>query len=139
LRRFQFISRKLLRWWIGALLPFLYLANALLIAHPVFMTLFILQNAFYLIAAIGALLRRGKIQIRFFYIPFYFVLVNAASLAAITTFLSGRRLASWEKAETTRDVREHPILRPQLTVIEGKRRYPYEEERESVENLERIP
>lgn len=138
-RVFQFISRKLLRWWIGPLLPLLYITNVLLINDPVFRTLFILQNIFYVIAAIGALLRRGKIQSKFFFVPFYFVLVNAASLAAITTYLCGKRLSAWEKAETTRDVQEHACLRPHLTVIEGKKEYLYSEKRESIENLEKIP
>ena len=138
-RVFQFISRKLLRWWIGPLLPLIYFTNLLLIDNPIFMTLFVLQNIFYISAAVGALLRRGRIQSKYLFVPFYFVLVNAASLAAITTYLSGRRLSSWEKAETTRDVQEHAFLRPHLTVIDGKKDYSYLEKRESMENLEKIP
>ena len=137
-RIFQFFSRKMLRWFIGPMLPLLYVTNAFLLDERPFYVLFVLQNMFYILAAVGALLRRGKVKSRVFLIPFYFVMVNTAALAAIATFIGGRRLASWEKAETTRDVREHQLVVPQLRVIEGKKDLSFSEKRESVKNLERI-
>lgn len=137
-RIFQFFSRKLLRWWIGCLLPVLYLANIMLIDNPWFLAFFVLQNIFYIFAAIGSFLRRGKVESRIFLVPFYFVLVNGAALAAIATYFCGRRLSSWEKAETTRDVHEHPLFAPRLRVIEGKKKLSYSDERKSLENLEKI-
>ena len=136
-RVFQFISRKLIRWFVGPLLPALYIANLLLISHPVYLTLFVLQNAFYLLAAIGALLRRGGVQSRVLFIPFYFVMVNAASLAAIVNYICGDRLTSWEKAETTRDS-HHAEHAPQLRVIEGNKELSCVGKRKEIENLERI-
>jgi cellulose synthase/poly-beta-1,6-N-acetylglucosamine synthase-like glycosyltransferase len=137
-RIFQFVSRKLIRWCIGPMLPLLYISNALLISDRSFYVLFILQNIFYVLAAVGAFLRRGKVKSRLFLVPFYFVMVNAAALAAIATYIGGRRLASWEKAETTRNVQEHQLVVPRLRVIEGKKNLSYAEKRESLENLERI-
>ncbi len=137
-RIFQFFSRKLLRWFIGPMLPLLYVANALLLGDRFFGILFVCQNVFYVFAAVGAFLRRGKVKSSIFLIPFYFVMVNSAALAAIATFIGGRRLASWEKAETTRDVREHQLVVPQLRVIEGQKDLSYAEKREGVKNLERI-
>jgi cellulose synthase/poly-beta-1,6-N-acetylglucosamine synthase-like glycosyltransferase len=137
-RTFQFVSRKLLRWWIGPMLPVLYAANLLLVHEPFFLATFTAQNAFYLLAAVGALLRRGGVQSRVLFVPFYFVMVNAASLAAIATYLGGDRLSSWEKAETTRDAGEQTILAPQLRVIKGKKGLSYSQKTENVENLERI-
>lgn len=137
-RVFQFFSRKLIRWWIGPMLPLLYAANLLLLDHPAFLALFVLQNAFYLLAAVGALLRRGGVQSRALFVPFYFVMVNAASFAAIVTYLCGDRMISWEKAETTREPGEETFRAPQLRVIEGKNRPAAAPADRSVENLEHI-
>jgi hypothetical protein len=137
-RIFQFISRKMLRWWIGPMLPLLYAANALLLDRPLLLAFFMLQNAFYICAVIGSLLRRGRVQSPLFLVPFYFVMVNAAALAAIITYLCGGRLSEWEKAETTREVNEHPLVVPKFRVIEGKKKLAYSEKSKSLENLEKI-
>ncbi len=137
-RIFQFISRKLLRWSVGPLMPVLYAANIPLLANPAFRALFVLQNAFYILAIVGALLRRGGVQSRILFVPFYFVMVNAASFAAIATYIGGNRLSSWEKAETTRDTDEHAGFAPKLRVIEGKKELPYAGKHKGVEKLERI-
>ncbi len=137
-RIFQFVSRKLLRWYIGPVLPVLYVSNVLLLGDRLFYTLFVLQNLFYVFAIVGAILRRGKVRLRIFLIPFYFVMVNAAALAAIATYICGRRLTAWEKAETTRDVQEHQLVVPRLRIIEGKKNLSYPEKQEGIENLEKI-
>jgi len=137
-RIFQFFSRKLIRWWIGPMLPLLYISNLMLIDKPLYIIFFALQNVFYLLSAVGAILRRGKVQSRIFFVPFYFVLVNAAALTAIVGYLCGRRLSAWEKAETTRNIREDAVQVPQLHVIEGKKNVSYQGKREGFENLERI-
>jgi hypothetical protein len=78
------------------------------------------------------------VQSKILFIPFYFVMVNAASLAAIVTYLGGDRLSSWEKAETTRDTDERTGFVPKLRVIEGKKELSYAGKHKSVEKLERI-
>ena len=137
LRVFQFVSRKLLRWWVGPMLPVLYLSNLALVGRPVFAAIFVLHNLFYGMAIAGSILRRGRFKSRVLLVPFYFVMVNAAAFAAIVTYLTGGRLASWEKAETTRYVADQAAPAPCLTVIEGKKRE-IAGKRSSVENLERI-
>ncbi|MDD3643426.1 MAG: hypothetical protein PHQ19_08205, partial [Candidatus Krumholzibacteria bacterium] len=123
LRSFQFISRKLLRWYVGALLPVLYAVNIMLLDGPFFRAFFVLQNVFYASAVAGAILRRGRVKSRVLLVPFYFVMVNGAALAAIATWLAGGRLSSWEKAETTRHVEERPAAAPAaLRVIEGQKK-----------------
>jgi len=137
-RTYQFLSRKLLRWWIGPLLPVLFAANVVLARQPLFMAVLALQIAFYLLAAVGAILRRGGVQSRVLFVPFYFVMVNAASLAAIATYIGGDRLSSWEKAETTRDTDVQTLEAPRLRVIEGKKEADYSRKTKPIENLERI-
>jgi biofilm PGA synthesis N-glycosyltransferase PgaC len=136
-RVFQFFSRKMLRWWIGPMLPLLYVSNLMLISDPSFFALFLLQNLFYVFAAVGAFLRRGSIQSRVFLVPFYFTIVNMAALAAIVTYFFGRRVSSWEKAETTRGVEHETLRQPQLRVIHG-RKAAYGKPEKELENLERI-
>ena len=132
-RSFQFVSRKLLRWGVGATLPVVYAASIFLLDEPFFAVLFVLQNIFYLFAAIGALLRRGRVRTKIFFVPFYFVMVNAAAISAIFTYLTGGRLSSWEKAETTRHVEDHSFIEPALRVIEGRKKVT-----DPVEKYERI-
>ena len=60
-------------------------------------------------------------------------MVNAAAVAAIVKYLSGGRLSSWEKAETTRNVEEHSFIEPVLKVIEGRKKTS-----DPVEKYERI-
>jgi len=136
-RTFQFISRKMLRWWVGPMLPILYLSNMALIGETPFFAIFLLQTLFYLFAVVGAVLRRGVVKSRIFLVPFYFVIVNMAALAAIATYFAGHRLSSWEKAETTRDVENGGLHQPHLRVIHGKKRS-YEKADKELENLERI-
>lgn len=116
-RNFQFISRKLLRWWVGPILTAAYLLNVFLLSNPVFLSLFILQSVFYLLALTGFVTGRGNRQSKFLYIPFYFVTVNAASFYAIAIFLSGKRYAAWDKAETTRDITEEQSYTPKLRIV----------------------
>ncbi len=132
-RSFQFISRKLLRWGVGAALPVVYVASMFLLDEPFFTVFFVLQNIFYIFTAIGALLRRGRVRTKIFFVPFYFVMVNAAAIAAIFKYLSGGRLSSWEKAETTRYIEEHSFIEPALRVIEGRKKIT-----DPIEKYERI-
>jgi biofilm PGA synthesis N-glycosyltransferase PgaC len=136
-RTFQFVSRKMLRWWVGPMLPLLYLSNIALLGEMPFFVIFLLQTLFYLFAAVGAVLRRGVVRSRVFLVPFYFVIVNIAAIAAIATYFAGHRLSSWEKAETTRDVENGRLHQPHLRVIHGKK-LSYEKVDKELENLERI-
>jgi len=136
-RTFQFISRKLLRWWVGPMLPLLYLSNIALLGEAPFFVIFLLQTLFYLFAAVGAMLRRGAVRSRLFLVPFYFVIVNIAAFAAIVNYFAGHRLSSWEKAETTRDVENVSLQQPHLRVIHGKE-ISYGKADKKLENLERI-
>lgn len=103
LRRWQFVSHKLLRWAVGPLLFVAFFANAMLFATSAFYTLtFLLQTCCYIAAINGWRMRRAKRPHPVFYLPFYFAMVNFAAVIAITKFLSGERQVVWEKAESAR-------------------------------------
>ena len=124
-RLFFFVSHKLLRWFVGYVQVVLLAANALLApVHPVYAVAMAGQAVFYLCAAAGYALdgvfrrRSGRVQgfraasqgavkdrpaaPKVFQVPFYFCMVNFAAAVAFLRFLSGRRVATWEKAETAR-------------------------------------
>lgn len=101
-RLWQFISHKFLRWLVGVLAVSIFLSNvALLASSPFYIVTFALQVVFYSLAAMGWR-HRGSGPSRYQYVPFYFCMVNAAAIVAMYRFVTGRRQAFWDKAESTR-------------------------------------
>ena len=115
MRLWQFFSHKLLRWSIA---PFMFLAllsSAMLSeGSALYMTFFALQVVFYMAAVNGWRVSRTRKPQRLFYLPFYFTMVNFAASVALFRFVTGRRQAFWEKAESTRlaPVRRQPPATP---------------------------
>ena len=103
LRAWQFVSHKLLRWSVGAMLA-VVLASSVALAgrSPWYAGFLVLQLACYAAAAAGWFVRRRENVPRVLYVPFYFTMVNAAALVALCRFVAGRRQATWEKAASTR-------------------------------------
>ncbi len=102
-RLWQFLSHKLIRWIIAPFLLLLFLSNAMLLGSSWFYNVsFVTQVLFYLLAINGWRLKRTSKPRNFFYIPFYFTMVNFAAIVAFIKFLSGRRQIVWEKAESAR-------------------------------------
>ena len=119
-RILQFISRKLLRWWIGPILPVIFAVNFFLANEPLFLSLFMLQTLFYLLALIGFITGGKPKQSKIFYIPFYFVMVNLAAVFAIVTYISGKRFSVWDKAETTRNINVSHFQGHGLEIVSNK-------------------
>ena len=91
LRAWQFVSRKLLRWF--ALLPMVtgLFASAALARQPFFGVLLIAQLAFYICAIAGWYSVKGtSLHSQFLALPFYFMLVN---LGAVTGLVDACRAA----------------------------------------------
>jgi cellulose synthase/poly-beta-1,6-N-acetylglucosamine synthase-like glycosyltransferase len=103
LRTWQFVSHKLLRWSVGAILLVL-LASTIALAgsSPWFAAFLGVQLACYAAALSAWLVRRRRNVPRVLYVPFYFTMVNAAALVALCRFVAGGRQATWEKAASTR-------------------------------------
>ncbi len=93
----EFLSHKVLRWLVPWLLLAVLGANlALAGAGPVYAWLLAGQLACYALAALGFLLVRlrgdpGRIA----GIPYYFCLVNIASLVALVQVFAGRQYTTW--------------------------------------------
>ena len=93
-----FFSHKVLRRLLRLALLGLFVGSALLSSqggiHGVAAAG---QGAFYGLAAVGYLGRRTRVgRSKLLYVPFYFVLTNAAALVGLWSFVRGRKIALWE-------------------------------------------
>ncbi len=83
-------SHKIIRWFTFVFLVLLAVSNIFLISSPLFMALFGAQVLFYLFAGIGLI-----VQHRLFTIPYYFVILQIASMRAAVGWVRGRRAVIW--------------------------------------------
>lgn len=91
-----FWSHKILRWVSPFCLLALLALNPALISAPPFDGLLALQAEFYLLAALGASLKRRRGQL--LWAPYYFVAMNLALLLGFFRFVSRRQPVAWQKA-----------------------------------------
>ncbi|MEK6715264.1 MAG: glycosyltransferase family 2 protein [Candidatus Omnitrophota bacterium] len=98
---FELMFHKVLRWFGPFFMLTIFLSNLALIRQLLYFYLFLAQAIFYLFSLIGFLLRNSS-RINFFYIPFYFNMINFASLAACYHFLKSGETRIWDKADSTR-------------------------------------
>jgi len=102
----QFFSHKVLRWTVSPLFLFLLLPmNFLVVAEKnawvtlTFPTLLLwLQLFCYLLAFAGWLAESKKMRLKFFFIPYYFVAINYASVKGIIRYFRGKQKVTWEKS-----------------------------------------
>jgi biofilm PGA synthesis N-glycosyltransferase PgaC len=103
LRAWQFLSRKLLRWFSLAPMVMISVASVALRGDRWFAGLLALQFIFFALALIGWLaIWQGKKPGRLIALPFYFLLVNVAAVKGIVEALLGRRFAVWDIAHLSR-------------------------------------
>ncbi len=94
---FQLISHKLLRWLIPIYLPIIFIVNLFLLKSLFFQITFGLQIIFYATAILGYLLEKKNWHNILFYTPFYYCLVNVASLQAIVEyFIKRKKIVTWK-------------------------------------------
>lgn len=95
----QLISHKLMRLLVPFFLILLFVSNLMLIYHPFYQSLAILQGLFYGLAAMEAVKRNaqeGKKGIGA--IPYMFCLLNYSAFIAFVQFVRGGQKIAWEKA-----------------------------------------
>ena len=94
---FQLISHKLLRWLIPIYLPIIFIVNLFLLNSLFFQITFVLQIIFYATAILGYLLEKKNWHNILFYTPFYYCLVNVASLQAMVEyFIKKEKVVTWK-------------------------------------------
>lgn len=95
---FQLISHKILRWFVPFFLILIFLSNIFLLNNNFYLTLFIGQILFYLLALIGYLQEKRKKKMnQIVNLAYYFCMVNLAALMGVIKGLFGLQKATWEK------------------------------------------
>jgi cellulose synthase/poly-beta-1,6-N-acetylglucosamine synthase-like glycosyltransferase len=106
---FQMIAHKVLRYAVPFLLIAALIASGLASGSVEWLQYtFIGQLALYGVAIVGFLGERLKIKLGPLAIPYYFVLVNAASLVAFLKALYGETYIVWEPIRDARNVTPSP-------------------------------
>ncbi len=98
---FLYISHRLMRWTVSPLcLVLAFVSNLLLYMTSVsnlYKITFILQLAFYLMAAIGT---SGTLsRFKLLKLPYYFTFMNVSVIQGFFRYLKGNQSAIWEKAK----------------------------------------
>lgn len=96
----QYLSHKVLRWLVPWLMLVVFASNLLLAgSSPLFALLMAGQFLFYGLALLGWLLAgRGGLVGRVTSIPYYFCLVNLASLVALVEVFGGKEYRTWSSS-----------------------------------------
>jgi cellulose synthase/poly-beta-1,6-N-acetylglucosamine synthase-like glycosyltransferase len=93
----QLISHKLLRWLTPLFLGILLVSSLLLSPfHRVYAWFAIGQAGFYAFACLGGVLERRHIHNCWLSFPYYFLLINIASIVGVYKYLRGEKINIWE-------------------------------------------
>lgn len=98
---FELFSHKIMRWFVPFFLISLFCANLFLLGTSFYKFFFMLQVAFYLLAALSLSPIGSFRNMMVGKIPLYFITVNAAILCAWLKFLMGMRQEIWNPSKRT--------------------------------------
>ena len=91
----QLFAHKMLRWTSGFVLLGATVVAGLLWSHPPYLIIFLLLLAFHGLALLGSVLRdRMPSKLSF---PYYFWLMNLASMTGLIRLLAGNPIETWER------------------------------------------
>ncbi|MGC8824318.1 MAG: glycosyltransferase family 2 protein [Bacteroidales bacterium] len=98
---FQYWSHKVLRWLaVPPAIMAVFFANIFLLnAGIIYRLAFALQLIAYLLVAIGYFLRRKKIQFKYLFLPYYFMVMNSALVWGLIRYFCGKQSVNWEKVQ----------------------------------------
>jgi len=104
---FQFISHRVLRWTLAPLsLLLVFLTNLILVlqGQSFYFLLFICQIGFYGLAYVGYRRRNYPATAKYFFVPFYFSMMNIAAFLGFRRFLRNKQSVIWERAQRAKAV-----------------------------------
>jgi cellulose synthase/poly-beta-1,6-N-acetylglucosamine synthase-like glycosyltransferase len=90
------LSHKLLRWFAPLFLILLLLTNLFLLHSALYRVTLLLQFLFYVLAAAGWIIQKRKKVPKILYLPYYFCLVNLASLFGVVKSFRGTLSPTWQ-------------------------------------------
>jgi len=91
----QLWSHKLLRYTAPYWLILMFIASASLADHLLYRAVLVMQLASIMAGAVGFMLQLDSRRHRLLSKPYYFLLVNVASLVATLRYLTGDRMVTW--------------------------------------------
>ena len=92
----ELLSHKWLRYTAFIYLLTAFVSNLLLlVVHPYFQVLMVIQTLLYLAALLSFFLEKRGFRMKVFYIPYYFTLINLASAQAFLKFMMGEKQVIW--------------------------------------------
>ncbi len=97
----QLLVHKMLRWFSGLLILCATVLSGILAGPPLYTTIFLLMCSFHLLAVAGLLLK-NRLPSRLLF-PYYFWLMNIASIDGIFRTLAGNPVEMWEKKTMEED------------------------------------
>jgi cellulose synthase/poly-beta-1,6-N-acetylglucosamine synthase-like glycosyltransferase len=94
----ELFSHKVLRRLVPIFLLIMFIASWFLSQESrLYFFAACAQTLFYLLAGAGYLLRRHRLgRLKFFYIPFFYCLANAAALIAVIRIIRGKKVERWQ-------------------------------------------
>lgn len=103
----QYISHKVLRWTLVPLallviIPLnvlLFFDKAPTLPGNVYGILLIGQILFYAVALLGWYFENKKIQLKIFFVPYYFFIMNLSVYLGFFRYIKGKQSVNWEKAK----------------------------------------
>jgi poly-beta-1,6-N-acetyl-D-glucosamine synthase len=97
----QYVSHRVLRWTLTPLaLLLVFVSNIILYSlSPFYQVALYAQLFFYLLALMGHLMRERKINVKGFFVPYYFCMMNLSVFAGLGRLLRKKQSAVWEKSE----------------------------------------
>jgi len=95
----QLWSHKLLRWFVPFILVALLISNLALWNSPGFRWLLLMQGLFYFVAGFSTLVPIQR-KWKFFGLPLYFCVLNAAAFVSVIEVLRGKKYTTWRTVRT---------------------------------------
>lgn len=99
---FQYLSHRCLRWTITPLALFLLIPINIYLAYYEpnnYLFLGLLHGLFYVSGTLGYILKTKKLQNKFLFIPFYFLMMNFSALVGMKRYLLNEQSVLWEKSQ----------------------------------------
>lgn len=99
---FQYLSHRCLRWTITPLALFLLIPINLYLAYTLqssYLFLGLLHGLFYVLGGLGYIFKTKKLQNKFLFIPFYFLMMNLSALLGMKRYILNEQSVLWEKSQ----------------------------------------
>jgi cellulose synthase/poly-beta-1,6-N-acetylglucosamine synthase-like glycosyltransferase len=99
---FQYLSHRCLRWTITPLALFSLIPINIYLAYTLqssYLFLGLLHVLFYVLGGLGYIFKTKKLQNKFLFIPFYFLMMNVSAVLGMKRYILNEQSVLWEKSQ----------------------------------------